>query len=67
MKLPTLAEIRKTVVAIVGLVALLAASGTLSGTAKSIVDAVLAVATALGVYVTPNGSAAKPVAPPAAP
>lgn len=60
MKLPSLAEVRKAVVAVVGVIALLASSGTLSGTAKTVVDVILAVATALGVYVTPNGAQRPP-------
>lgn len=62
MKLPNLTEIKKTLVSIVGVAALLASTGLLHGTAEAIVNAVIAVATALGVYVTPNGVQA-PVSP----
>lgn len=65
MSIPSLAQIRKAVVAVVGVAALLASTGTLHGTAETIVNAVLAVATALGVYATPNAAAAPPPSDPA--
>lgn len=70
MKLPTVAEIRKTLTALVGLVAQVVALGVLSGTALHWAQLVLAGATAVGVYVVPNGTkaptpAAPPVVPPA--
>jgi ABC-type lipoprotein release transport system permease subunit len=62
MKLPSLADVRKALVAIVGVAALLVSAGVLHGTAETIANTILAVATAVGVYVTPNGAAA-PITP----
>lgn len=62
MKLPNLSEIRKALVSIAGVAALLIATGLLHGTAETVVNAILAVLTAVGVYVTPNGVPA-PVPP----
>lgn len=53
-KLPTLAEIRKTLVTVAGVAALLASSGLLHGTAEAVVDAIVAAATTAGVYKVPN-------------
>lgn len=61
-KLPSLAEAKKTAVTIVGVAALLASSGLLHGTAKTVVDAALALATALGVYGVKNADKPAPAA-----
>ncbi len=53
-RLPKFAEVRKTVAVVVGLVAEAVASGVLSGTVLHVAQAVLAVATAAGVYLAPN-------------
>lgn len=50
----TLAAVRKFLVAAVGMVGQVVAAGVLEGTALRVAQIVLAVATALGVYVTPN-------------
>ena len=54
MKLPKLAEVRKAVVAAVGLVAQIVAAGVLTGTVLHVAQAVLAVAALAGVYAAPN-------------
>lgn len=65
-----LSNYRKTGTALVGAAALAAASGTVHGTAEVVLNCILAVATILGVYVTPNTiprdalPVAQPVAPP---
>ena len=51
---PWIARARKFLVSVVGLVAMLVASGALHGTAQNVAQAVIAVATALGVYAAPN-------------
>ena len=58
----SVAEIRKFLVAAIGVAAEAVSSGLLSGTAAHVASAVIAVATAAGVYVVPN--ATKAVAPP---
>lgn len=55
MKLPSLAELRKTLVAVLGVAATLLAAGLIPPPAAHIVSIVLAAATALGVYAVPNG------------
>lgn len=55
MKLPTLAELRKTVVTVLGVAATLLAAGMIPAPAAHIVSIVLAAATVLGVYAVPNG------------
>ena len=47
-------KIRKAIVAACGLAATLIAAGVLDDTAEAVVTGLLAVATATGVYVTPN-------------
>lgn len=54
-----MASIRKALVAVLGLAATLVAAGVLDDNTEAIVTGVLAVGTALGVYVVPN----KPSAP----
>ena len=66
MTMPTLPEIKKTVVAVLGVAALLASSGLLHGTAEAVVNGILAVATALGVYGVQNAPAPAPFGPLAA-
>lgn len=72
MKLPkiTLSEVRKTTTAVVGAVAEGVSAGLITGQERTIVVAVIAFLTAVGVYVVPN-AAPKPAtavsAPPAAP
>lgn len=62
MKL-SLAEVRKFVVAVIGLVVEAVNAGLFTGTAAKIAAVVIAAATAAGVYVVPNGAkAAKPTA-----
>lgn len=56
-KLPTLGEVRKTAVAVAGLVGQLLALGLLHGTAEHVAQVVLAVATAAGVYGVTNKAA----------
>jgi hypothetical protein len=51
-----LAEIRKALVAALGLVAQAASAGLLHGRALAVAEAVLGLATAAGVYVVPNGA-----------
>lgn len=55
MRLPSLAEMRKAGAAVGGVAAMLIAQGVLHGTAEHVVEAVLAVLTAVGVYQVPNG------------
>lgn len=72
MKLPkiTLSEVRKTTTAVVGAVAEGVSVGLITGEERTIVVAVIAFLTAVGVYVVPN-AASKPAAgvsaPPATP
>jgi len=54
MKLPKVTEVRKALVAAVGLVAQVVAAGVLTGTALHAAQAVLAVAALAGVYTVPN-------------
>lgn len=54
-----LAEIRKALVAGCGVIALALSAGLVGGTARTVLTTVLAVATALGVYVVPNAHANK--------
>lgn len=60
MKLPkvTFAEIRKAVVAGVGVLAQGVALGVFTGRTLDIATAVVSLATAVGVYVVPNAQAA---------
>jgi hypothetical protein len=51
-----LAKAKKTVVAAVGVVALLATSPLVSGTVHTVLESILAAATALGVYVVKNAA-----------
>lgn len=44
----------KLIVAVVGFVAMLVASGTINGAALNVANAVIAIAAALGVYTVPN-------------
>jgi len=60
MKFPTLSEIRKAAVALVGAVAQGISLGFLHGTALHYAQIVVAVATLLGVYVVPNGADSTP-------
>lgn len=50
-----IAEIRKALVAILGVVAMIVSSGLVHGTALAILNGALGLATALGVYGVPNG------------
>jgi hypothetical protein len=61
-KLPKLAEARKAAVAVLAAVGEIASAGLLHGAAAHVVQVVLAVAAAVGVYALPNVKAA-PVAP----
>ena len=54
MRLPTIAEIRKGLAALAGIVALLVAQGVLTGTAERWAEVVLSVLTVVGVYGVPN-------------
>ena len=54
MKLPSLPEIRKAIVAIVGFAAMVLDAGLVPSNIAKWVAAGIAAATALGVYVTPN-------------
>ena len=64
MKLPKLAEVRKVVAFVVGMVAQAVALGVVNGGPLHIIQVVLAVATGAGVYAAPNApKAAKPAAP----
>lgn len=69
----TIARCRKTLVAVVAAIAQVVALGVLEGDALKVATAVIAVATILGVYQTPNAQApatATPIdgpVPPAAP
>jgi hypothetical protein len=54
----SVAEVRKFLTAAAGLVAIAVTQGLISGTAAKWVAIGLGFATALGVYVVPNGSAA---------
>jgi hypothetical protein len=56
IKLPkiNLAEARKAVVAAVGAVAELVSLGVLHGTALTVATSIISIATAVGVYRTPN-------------
>lgn len=58
----TLSEVRKAAVAICGATAEGLSLGLLHGNLETIATTVLAVATALGVYVVPNKAAKPPVA-----
>lgn len=51
---PWIATARKFLVSVLGLVAMLVASGALHGTAQSVAQAIIAIATAAGVYVAKN-------------
>jgi putative intracellular protease/amidase len=52
-----MARVRKFVVAVCGMAATLVAAGVLDDTAETVVTGLLGIATALGVYVVPNGPA----------
>jgi hypothetical protein len=52
--MPAPSEIRKAVAALVGALAVVASTLSLSGTALTVVNAIIAAATALGVYAAPN-------------
>jgi hypothetical protein len=54
MTLPKLAEARKAVVAVLAAAAEILSAGLLHGTAAHVVQVVLAVAAAVGVYAVPN-------------
>jgi hypothetical protein len=54
MTLPKLAEARKAVVAVLAAAAEILSAGLLYGTAAHVVQVVLAVAAAVGVYAVPN-------------
>jgi hypothetical protein len=54
----SVAEIRKFITAAAGLIAIAITQGLISGTAAKWVAVALGFATALGVYVVPNGSSA---------
>ncbi len=60
----SLAECRKAVAALVGVVAMVVSSGVLTGQALTVCEAILAFATALGVYAVPNRAPAGPVVSP---
>jgi hypothetical protein len=62
MKLPKITEARKAVVAVLAAVGEIASAGLLHGTVAHVVQVVLAVAAAAGVYALPNTPAA-PVVP----
>jgi hypothetical protein len=70
VKFPSLPEIRKAVTVVVGAAAVIVATGQLNGYTHvlAIINDVIAVATALGVYVVPNAEPVQPAhaAPPAA-
>ena len=53
---PWAARARKFLVSVVGLIAMLAASGALHGTAQNIAQAAIVLATAAGIYVVPNAT-----------
>lgn len=55
-----LAEARKAATAVAGLVAMAVTAGVLHGRALDVAQAVLAIATAAGVYVVPNAGPTKP-------
>lgn len=54
------AEARKFVVTVCGVLGLVLSAGLIGGTARNIVVAVLGFATAVGVYVVPNKAASSP-------
>lgn len=56
MSRPTLAEVRKAAVAVLGVIAQAVALGVLDGTALHVAQVILSVAVALGVYQVPNAS-----------
>jgi hypothetical protein len=62
----TLAQIRKAIVAGVGVVAEAVSAGLVPEPAAKWVGIAIAVLTAAGVYAVPNAQAAKPAAPPKA-
>lgn len=53
-KTSSFAEVRKTAVAALGLIAQAVSAGMLHGRALAIAEAILGCATVLGVYATPN-------------
>ena len=57
---PFIQRARKFLVSVLGALAIVAATGTLTGRTEVLANAVLGLATAFGVYVTPNKTVATP-------
>lgn len=54
MKLPTLGEVRKGIVAVVGFATVIVSHQVLHGTAETVVEAVVSIGSAILVYWVPN-------------